>query len=257
MTLFSKMLLRAKIEIKVDDSYELNPGRRKLRSALFDSHHYNDTKIVSFCTVVDSSDDCLIETLQDNLLANHRDRTQVEFVVFVPKNWHSLETVKSRFSEELRSSYLKIAEYHKEIDEQVLRNLCFQRAQGMILVNLESGDFTGQRAGNFIYHELVSDPFDSVLWFKHKWRIPSKIAVWRDSFFEVGGFDEGIKNADQCFNLIQRLNLYGIETKIRSNKYFTHSIVKPPWSFFRRQAVGAIKKLKMTRLDQSDVYFVE
>jgi len=239
-----------RIKVKVNDK----PGGTfqilRLRSALFDSHHYSFTKRVSFCTIINPFDEFLIKTLPENLSANHIDQAHVEFVVLIPQGWKSISDVKIRFSKELKSSYLKIAIYDPNIKVGILRNVCYQLAQGMILSNLESSDYTGLRAANFIYKELTSVRHDSVLWFRQKGRVSSRIALWRDSFYEIGGFDEREKYTTQCSNLIHRLNLYGVETNFTSNKHFTKSIVKSKWNFFSWQTERKVKKLSMTPLDQ-------
>ncbi len=89
-----------KLEIKVNDSpVEGQPQR--LRSAIFDSHHYSQTKRVSFCTIIESSDEFLMETLAVNLQENHRDRAKIEFVVLIPKGWKSLEGFILKFGKYL------------------------------------------------------------------------------------------------------------------------------------------------------------
>lgn len=253
--LFWRMLGSKKIEIKVEDELDSVTGQR-FRSVLLESDHYKNTKRVSFCTIVKSSDQFLIETLRENLLANHRDRKQTEFMVLVPQGWEILERIKLDFSDELESSYLKIATYPENAVENTLRNICFQLAEGLILSNLESADYTGMRAGNFIYQEMISDIYDHVFWFKKKYRAPYRIACWRDTFFEIGGFDEMGKYQNQCSNLVSRLNSYGVESIIRTNGYFTKSLAAPPRRFFEIRRARKAKKLKMTRLDRNQIISV-
>ena len=241
-----------KIEIKVADEIVGSTGK-KLRSVLLQSDHYKNTKKVSFCTIVKPSDQFLLETLPENLQSNHRDRAQIEFVILAPVGWEALEKIKTDFSNERKTSYLKIATYSENLNENALRNLCFQLAEGLILSNLESPDYTGMRAGNFIYNEMMSDLHDHVLWFKQRGRVPNRIACWRDTFFEIGGFDEESKYRDQCTDLVFRLNNYGVETIMRSKDYFTKSLVDPPRSFLQRRGSMEVKKLKMTLLDSNQI----
>lgn len=245
------------IEIKVLDSPIGTSVGRRLRSGLLDSHQYKKTKKISFCTVITPHDEFLMRTLFENLQENHRDRSDVEFVVLIPQGWNALGDLRTKFKEELKNSYLKIATYNSNTNRGVLRNLCFQLAEGMILSNVESSDFTGSRAGNFIHKELTAVQHDSLVCFKEKRRIPSRISVWRDTFYEIGGFDEEKEYKDQCTNLIHRLNFYGVKSNVRSNEYFTKSIIKQKWSFFSRETIREVKKLKMTPLDNKNVFRIQ
>ena len=241
-----------KIEIKVEDELVGLTGQR-LRSVLLGSDHYRNTKRVSFCTIVKSSDQFLLETLPENLRSNYRDRVQIEFVVLVPRGWGALDRIKVDFNKEMKSSYLKIATYPENTDEKTLRNFCFQLAEGVILSNLESADYTGMRAGNFIYQEMTSDIYDHILWFKQKNRVAYRMACWRDTFYEIGGFNEEKKYENQCSNLISRLNNYGVEAIVKSNDYFTKSLTQAPRRFFQRQGVKDVKKSDMTLLDRNKI----
>ncbi|MCP4456762.1 MAG: hypothetical protein GY816_01850 [Cytophagales bacterium] len=199
------------------------------------------------------SDPYLIKTLPENLLANQRDQDQVEFVVLAPKAWQPLDEIRNKFEKEIENGYLRIATYDPTLQVGILRNLSFQLAEGKILSNLESSDFTGSRAGNFFYNELTSVPNDTVMWVRKAGKITSRISVWRDTFYEIGGFDEDKKYSKQCANLIHRLNLYGVETNFGSNDYFTRSLVKSPRSFFSQQPERETRKLTMTHLEECDI----
>lgn len=247
------MSKQSKIQIKSRDKPLGAFHVHRKKYALPHSHHYHKTKKISFCTVVRPSDELFLQTLPRNLEANYQDRELVDFVSLIPKNWQHLAVVRERFSNQLASSYLKIATYDPDINAVELRNICFQLAKGTILSNLETGSYTGNRGGNFIYKELTSVDHDMVFSFKRKWKRSSHIALWRDTFYEIGGFDEAKKYTSQCSNLIHRLNLYGIELTCRSNEYFTQSVLEPQWDFFDRHAEKEVKKLHMTNPGQYDI----
>jgi len=198
----------------------------RYRSALVQSEHYKHAPEVSFCLIVLPEDLEAPDVFRLNLEALSLDKSTTEFVVLVPHPsraaWEELAKPDWR---------LNFYTYDPHADIRKLRNQAFQVSKGKILVSLAWGDLLPPRAARFIADEMTTNQYEQVVILERNWRRVLRMAIWRDTYFELGGFDERRPLATQCNDLICRAKEYGlvVERKTHENYVQTRGPKRPIW----------------------------
>jgi len=205
---------------------------RRYRSALLESSYYVSEPDVSFCLILGLDDSKALEVLETNLDALHLDSSTTEFVVFIPESfgdeWKGIS---------FHAPFLKIYTYEPETHRGKLRNQAMHVCRGKILFSLAWGDLLPPRATRFVRDEMTKSRFESMYVFEKKWRNTHRMAIWRDTFYELGGFDDRLAFDTQCDDLVSRAKKYGVMIETATHDNYTQSNgPKRSFLFWRRNA---------------------
>ena len=172
---------------------------------------------VSFCLIINSDSNDSFETLRSNLVKISQDTPLAEFVLLTPLN-NRADSLKELMQE--FSALLKVYGYDGEADNRVLRNSCAEITKGKVMFFLNLRDQLCSRPSTFIFNQLTRSKGEELLIYKKLLGSTQRLGVWRNTFSEVGGFDETIPYQRQIRNLVSRLNKYGVPTlKIHMDHY--------------------------------------
>ncbi len=163
--------------------------------------------------------------------------------------------VFSEFRDFLKEGYLKY--YHSDRLEtwhaSIAKNASHSVAEGAILVNLDCDNYTGPEGSQFIVDTFSEYPFNIVLWqFSGKKQDGSfgRIALTRDMFFQLGGYDESfLPMGYQDDDLLDRARHLGL-VKVRSkdkrfNQCIRHEKYRPSDISYKEMKMRNKKLSKM------------
>lgn len=153
---------------------------------------------LSFCIPHRDRFEYLKQTLRKNLNDNSSHTDQVDFVLV---DFGSEEDVtgwiSSEFSGEIKSGFLKYytAEGLGEWHASIAKNTTHRLAGGDILVNLDCDNYTGKEGGKVVIDHFQRADENILLWQYSKKKLDGtfgRIALTRDLFNELGGYDESL-----------------------------------------------------------------
>lgn len=160
----------------------------------------------------------LKQTLRINLANNSSDSGFVDFILFDfgsadgTKDW-----VKSHFEDELNAGYLHYY-FTGEMSEWNLpraKNCLYYWSRKDIVVNLMADYFTGENEGRSFIHLFMDSSMNLFCNCKTKTLTEnyySKLAVLREDFDRLGGYDEELISDMHITDFIARLEFLGLET---------------------------------------------
>jgi len=160
---------------------------------------YMEVPTLSFCITCKNRFHQISKTLQKNLDDNRMFKELVEFVLVDFGSTDGLQKwIIDNFQNELKENYLKYY-YTDELPFwhcSIAKNTSHLLAKNEILVNLDCDNYTGYNGGRFLIRhilkhqeKIVIHQFDENLWSGTFGRI----TVNRNSFREVGGYDESFE----------------------------------------------------------------
>lgn len=170
---------------------------------------------LSFCITCKNRFHQIKKTLPKNLADNYDDRDKIEFVLVDFGSTDGLENwITENFSKEIETGYLKYyyTEELKKWHSSVAKNTAHILADHEILVNLDCDNYTGKRGGMFVLENMIryGYKYTVIHQFSNQFGDGScgRIAVDRENFLQVGGYDEGLEPVGyQDIDLILRLTL--------------------------------------------------
>lgn len=217
----------------------------RYRSTLFVSR-FVQSPSVSYCQIIRQDDSLDLAILEANLNALGMDTNHSEFLLVV-SNESDLESLKSKFANELNNGLLKVA-IPESVKSERLLNLAVGLASGAVIMTLGAKDQLAPRMTTFIWKELLTEN-ERLLIFEKKRKLPKRIAMFRNTLIEVGGFDEGIKPQLQIQNMIDRLSQIGVSLQPKSHDNLTRTLEKrkSTFSFFKPKPTVMLdyKKVEM------------
>lgn len=221
-----------------DDAERQWERGNRYRSALIESTRYADAPEVSFCLVCLPGEQQAQEIIRMNLDALRIDQSKTEWIVLMPHDMHHEWTDMSKSEPQV-----KVYTYDGRMDERKLRNQAFRVGRGKLLVSLAWGDLLPSRATRFIADEMAISRFEQVIALEKNWRRVYRMAIWRDTFYELGGFNDSLPFYSQCDDLIDRARKYGVvyDRKTHENYVQTRGpkrAIAWPW--------GTSKRLKLS-----------
>lgn len=172
---------------------------------------------VSFCLVIDSPIKDNFKAIRDNLIKISQDKAVAEFIILTPQSssFDHLKHLLHEFPE-----LLKVYISSSNVDKRVLRNKCVELANGQVLFFLKANDQLSPRPVTFIFNQLTRSQQEEVLILKRLIGHTQRIGFLRNTFWEIGGFDERVSFDRQVKNLMKRFNRYGMPTlKIHMDHY--------------------------------------
>jgi predicted glycosyltransferase involved in capsule biosynthesis len=127
-------------------------------------------------------------------------------------------------------------ELDKWIKEQTLRDLIYKKVEGEwniskaknISHNMGDGDILFcLDADTYIHEQAIDDltrMFKRGYYFTHPYAKSTPLAIWKDDFIKVGGWDEKIKYRGEDIEMACRLEKMGIKphTPFDSTRIITH-----------------------------------
>lgn len=151
---------------------------------------------ISFCTTCMGRTHHLRTTLPLNLAGN-ASHADLEFVILDYNSKDDLETsIKEMVPAELESGKVK---YYREREAKYFcprraKNMAHLLATGEIVVNIDADNFTGTSYASHL-DKLFTESRDIVVTFNHSQRhgVAGKIALTKDSFVRLRGYDEGFR----------------------------------------------------------------
>ncbi len=215
----------------------------RYRSTLFTSGFVRSPR-VSFCQFLRPHESPDLHLLQQNLDAIRMDADHSEYILLVQTRCGA--DIKSMLGAYLDRGLLKVALYDSTNNERLL-NLVTGLASGMVLMTLGPYDKLAPRMATFVWEELLTEN-ERLLIFEKRWKIPKRIAVFRSTLVQVGGFDEGVAADLQVQNLVDRLRQTGVCVLARPHDHLTRTTVrrKHTFSLFRPspQVIREYKKVE-------------
>lgn len=186
---------------------------------------------ISFCTTCMNRLHHLRETLPKNLWDN-KDYFNLEFILLDYNSTDGLEDyVKSELAEFIESGRLVFYRTEDPIlyNMSHSRNLAFKLASGNIVCNIDADNFTGKGFASFVNTEF--DRNTNIFLSTHnnikvKNDVLGRLCVKKEHFLDVGGYDERMKYYGfDDYDLVNRLEIYGIRKQIIDSKEFLHAII--------------------------------
>ncbi|MDR3062099.1 MAG: glycosyltransferase family 2 protein [Dysgonamonadaceae bacterium] len=182
---------------------------------------------LSFCITCKDRFFQINKTLPQNLDDNKLYKDLIEFVLVDFGSQDGLrDWVLQHFGMELSEGYLKYY-YTEELPfwhASIAKNTSHLLANHDILVNLDCDNYTGHNGGRFIIRQFLKHGEDI---FIHQYGggfsdgSYGRIAINRDYFFQLGGYDESFEPmAYQDTDLLDRLQALGLKYRgIPDEKY--------------------------------------
>ncbi len=202
----------------------------RYRSTLFTSGLVRSPR-VSFCQILRPNESPNPNLLQQNLDAIRMDADHSEYILLIPARWGV--DIRSMAGANLNGGLLKVALYETSKIER-LHNLVTGLATGSVIMTLGPYDKLAPRMSTFVWEELLTEN-EQLLLFEKKKKLPKRIAMFRNTLIEVGGFDEGIKPHLQVKNMIDRLSQIGVTLQPKSHDNLTRTLEK------RKNAISFFK----------------
>jgi hypothetical protein len=161
---------------------------------------------VSFCVVI-RNENFDFDVLRTNLLLMDNDATLAEFLLFISPRLlnNSVKKLMDEFPDTLR-----VLEYDQGLSVLEIRNQQAQVAKGEVLFFANPMNKLGLNPSAFVSNQLNRSPREEMIIVQRPLRNITQMGVLRNTFFELGGFDERIAYPKQIFNLMKRLKKYGV-----------------------------------------------
>lgn len=171
----------------------------------------------------------IASTLPQNLLDN-REYPNADFVILNYNSKDDLEKyILDTFRTEIRSgriSYYRTAE-PDYFDRSHSRNIAFRLAQGDILCNLDSDNFTGPGFAAYLNVLFCASP-DIFVSAPPDDNIAGRIAIRRQDYFAARGYDERMKwYGYEDYDMIHRLEAIGLRKVVIDDTRFLRAIDHP------------------------------
>jgi glycosyltransferase involved in cell wall biosynthesis len=184
---------------------------------------------ISLCTVCMNRAQHIKQTLERNILDN-LDYEETEVILIDYNSRDDLETyVREELSVYIDSNRLT---YYKTRTPEYFnrshsRNIAFRLATGDIICNVDADNFTGPGFAAYL-NALFESTRDQFFYANERFDVIGRIAVRKENFYKVGGFDErmvfyGFEDTD----FMHRLMKSGLRPGVIGEKHFlsalTHS----------------------------------
>lgn len=172
---------------------------------------------ISFCITSMNRNHHIFTTLPKNLKDNINNKNKYEFVLIDFNNNHILKNfILSNFKNQLDNKILnyfhtdELIKFHAPI----AKNTAHKLADGDILVNLDSDNFTGINAADFIA-DIFKNNKNIILHqsnFKFQSGTMGRISIHKDNFYKLGGYNEQLfEMSVQDSDIIHRAKFLGLE----------------------------------------------
>ncbi|MES2376041.1 MAG: glycosyltransferase family A protein [Bacteroidota bacterium] len=185
---------------------------------------------ISFCTTCMNRLTHIKETFKKNILDN-ADYDNVEFLLLDYNSSDGLQDyVKTELGEFILTKKLSYFRTEDPIRYNMShsRNLAFKLANGEILCNVDSDNFTGPGFATYINEMFVKN--DKIYLSTHgdssiKNDVLGRICVKKDDFLNVNGYDESMLHYGfDDFDFSNRLQMNGLSKKTISDQKFLNAI---------------------------------
>lgn len=149
--------------------------------------------VISFCTTCMGRNHDLKRTLIPNLENNPEANT--EFIIL---NYNSKDDMHDFITSTLVRPYLEIKKVRYFRTREPLyysfphsRNLAFRQSSGDVILNLDPDNYTGPGFANRI-RQLCAVRSSLALFARAKLRINGRLGLYRQDFYDIGGYDESL-----------------------------------------------------------------
>jgi GT2 family glycosyltransferase len=164
---------------------------------------------VSLCTVCMNRAQHIKQTLEKNILDN-LDYAATEIILVDYNSKDDLEDyIRTHFGKYLESGKLI---YYRSYTPQYFnrshsRNIAFKMATGDIICNVDADNFTGEGFASYL-NSLFGSIKNHFFYANEKFDVIGRIAVRRENFYRIGGFDErmvyyGFEDTDFMHRLVK------------------------------------------------------
>lgn len=181
---------------------------------------------VSLCTVCMNRVEHLKQTLEKNI-ADNSDHIDTEFVLLDYNSNDDLELyIKDNLNHYIKTNKLIYYKTKTPIyfNRSHSRNLAFKLATGDIICNVDADNFTGTGFAAFL-NNAFNKKKKKFVYANERFDVIGRIAVTRDDFYNVGGFDErmafyGFEDTD----FLRRLIKSGLSADVIKEKKFLSAV---------------------------------
>ena len=184
---------------------------------------------ISLCTVSMNRAHHIKQTLEKNIIDN-QDYPDIEFILLDYNSKDDLEYyVKNSLNKYIKSKKLK---YYKTCTPDYFnrshsRNLAFKLATGDVICNVDADNFTGAGFAFFL-NNIFSQNKNKFYYANEQFDVIGRIAVMKDSFYNIGGFDErmayyGFEDSDFMHRLLKSGLTAGLIKETRFLSALSHS----------------------------------
>ena len=188
---------------------------------------------ISFCLVVPASFHGDLDVLKKNLTLIAKDTPNAEVIILAVKGKYD-QALKSIITE--HQNLVHAYHYEANMSERSLRNQCVQKANGQVLFFLDIEDQLCLKPASYIINQVTRFPGEEVLIMEKPFRRLVRIGLLRNTFYELGGFDESIAYANQIAQLVARLKRYGVNPIRITREHYTKTKAKRGLVFFAPSA---------------------
>ena len=223
----------------------------RYRSRIFDPINANELTKVSFCLELNNCDEDTLGRIKKNLETNWSDRNTVEFLIRTAES--NFDKLKSQFDDYLTTGFLKVFDY--SLPKEPSGNLLAQTAKGEVLFFYSAQDTLAPRLGTYLYQEMTKSDAESFVIMEKKFRQIVRLGVWRNTFYEVGGFNPDTPPTKRGIELAKRLRKIGC-TKV-FYAHFNHTESTTRRSFQFSAPSPKTKQLSLTPLLASHLQWLK